>query len=782
MISPRTALKSPAAGASGNTISGCYVGTNAAGTVATANTIAGISLKAGAHNNTIGGTTAAARNIISGNTLQGVLITDAGTNNNVVTGNFIGLDRTGTVAVPNADSGVGIFNGAQSNIIGGTTAAARNVISGNTKQGVYIGDPGSNGNQVMGNYLGTNPAGTAAIPNVNGGVVIQSGAQANTIGGTVAGAGNLISGNTTNGVFVGFAGTSGNVIQGNFIGTTASGTSALPNTQSGVSLYSGAQANLVGGTAAGAGNLISGNTSDGVFVGFAGTSNNTIQGNLIGTNATGTAALANGFSGVDLYSGAQSNLVGGTGAGAGNVISGNANNSGVFVGYAGTDNNTIQGNLIGLNRAGTGAVPNNTGVSIYLGPKSNLVGGTAPGAGNVISGNLSDGVFIGSVDSNITMSNTVAGNLIGLDPTGLTALGNGGTGVDLYGNAQSNTVGGPGARNFISGNQSGIYFAGQSGLLTGSNLVQGNTIGLNVAGNPAPNAFHGVVLYGGATNNVIGGSGIGAANLIAGNASDGILLQDAATVGNTFRRNSIFRNGAYGIQLFATTPQSAPSLTSAQAGLATTVIGSLTSTASSSFRIEFFATPTGDASFTAGRYFVGETTTNTNSGGVANFNVPLGARIPAGYLVTVTATNAAGSTSEFSNTATVSPAVSTVGDGIPDAWKSLYGFSLSDPAVAGRDVDGTGMTNLQKFKAGLNPLDAHSFLRVTSVARSGNDFSITFPSVSGIVYRVEHRVDLGSSAWTLVADQILGTGSPIVVTDPQAALLPQVFYRVAVQP
>ncbi len=248
--------------------------------------------------------------------------------------------------------------------------------------------------------------------------------------------------------------------------------------------------------------------------------------------------------------------------------------------------------------------------------------------------------------------------------------------------------------------------------------------------------FRGVVLYSGAQNNLVGGSSPGTANLIAANVQDGIAVLDDTTTGNTFQRNSIFQNGAYGIQLAtATPPQVAPALASAQAGLATTVTGSLTSAASSNFRIEFYATPTGDASFTAGRYFLGEAMTTTNSGGLANFSVSLGARIPTGYLVTVTATNAAGSTSEFSNTASVQAAVSTVGDGIPDAWKSLYGFSLSDPMVAGRDIDGTGMTNLQKFKAGLNPLDAHSFLRVTSVARSGNDFSITFPSVSGIICR-----------------------------------------------
>ncbi len=98
---------------------------------------AGIVIYAGAHDNTIGGTGAGARNVISGNTFQAVYVGDAGTNNNLVQGNYIGVSRTEMSAVPNG-SGIEIVSGSQSNTIGGTSGAARNVISGNNGPGVLI--------------------------------------------------------------------------------------------------------------------------------------------------------------------------------------------------------------------------------------------------------------------------------------------------------------------------------------------------------------------------------------------------------------------------------------------------------------------------------------------------------------------------------------------------------------------------------------------------------------------------------------------------------------------
>ena len=322
-----------------------------------------------------------------------------------------------------------------------------------------------------------------------------------------------------------------------------------------------------------------------------------------------------------------------------------------------------------------------------------------------------------------------------------------GFGVDLYNGAQGNVVGGgPGARNFITGNHNGgvvlTGFAG-GGEVTG-NIMQGNTIGLNIGGNSFPIAADGISGELRSQNNLIGGSAIGAGNLIAGNSGVGVRISVSGSTGNTIQRNSIFHSGGQGIFIDAAAPpQSAPTLASAQAGLATAVNGSLTSAASASYRLEFFATPTADTSTSAvGRYFLGEAMATTNGTGLATFTVPLAPLVPGGYLLTCTATNAAGGTSIFSNAVTVAPPVSTAGDGIPDAWKTQYGFSVTDPTVAGRDTDGTGMTNLQKYEAGLNPLDSRSFLRISGAVRSGLDLQITFPSVNGIVYRVERSADL----------------------------------------
>src|SRR5439155_9607678 len=141
----------------------------------------------------------------------------------------------------------------------------------------------------------------------------------NTVGGTIASARNVISGNTSSGgVTIGGSAASGNTVQGNYIGLNAAGTAAIAN-RGGVSVI-GAPANTIGGTAAGAGNVISGNQFEGVFV-FGPNANAVIQGNLIGTNPAGTAAIGNGFRGV-FFQTSSGNLLGGTSAAARNVISG----------------------------------------------------------------------------------------------------------------------------------------------------------------------------------------------------------------------------------------------------------------------------------------------------------------------------------------------------------------------------------------------------------------------------------------------------------------------------
>jgi len=203
-----------------NTVAGCFVGTNAAGTAARANAGGGVFIES-ASNNTVGGTNAADRNVISGNGGHGVHISGANASGNRVLGNFLGTDVTGTAAVGNFASGVGVIT-SNSNVIGGVTAAARNVISGNNQSGVLISSAGANANLVQGNFIGTKADGASPLPNTLDGVNVINGANNNFVGGTAAGAGNVIAFNSREGVFVTLG--TGNRILSNSIhtnGTTA---------------------------------------------------------------------------------------------------------------------------------------------------------------------------------------------------------------------------------------------------------------------------------------------------------------------------------------------------------------------------------------------------------------------------------------------------------------------------------------------------------------------------------------------------------------------------------
>jgi len=176
--------------------------------------------------------------------------------------------------------GVRIEGGAQ-NTVGGSGPGEGNVISGGDL-GVGILGSGTDGNVVKGNFIGTNASGTAAVPN-SVGVQIGSGAQGNIIGGSGSGEGNVISGNLSEGVRILDFGTSNNVLKGNYIGTDASGTAAVPNGTRGVWI-SGRQNNTIGGTAAGEGNVIAYNEDDGVWVYGTATTGNSIRGNSIHDN------------------------------------------------------------------------------------------------------------------------------------------------------------------------------------------------------------------------------------------------------------------------------------------------------------------------------------------------------------------------------------------------------------------------------------------------------------------------------------------------------------------
>jgi titin len=259
---------------------------------------------------------------------------DAPTIRNTVSGNLIGTDLSGTVALGNAN-GVYLAGWANYNVIGGATAGERNIISGNGI-GVMIHQTGANGNVVAGNYIGTDISGAHPLGNSEYGVFIVDGPDGNIVGGMEPGEGNLISGNPT-GVMIAGSDANHNAVIGNLIGTDASGTSALGN-QTGISLYTGTFSRIER-------NLISGNLGSGILLGDW---NSLILGNLIGTDISGTQTLGNGV-GISLSG--QHILVGGTTSLERNTIA--DNHVGIDANTAGTEYNWIAGNAIGTNATGT---------------------------------------------------------------------------------------------------------------------------------------------------------------------------------------------------------------------------------------------------------------------------------------------------------------------------------------------------------------------------------------------------------------------------------------------
>ena len=267
--------------ATGTSVLGNYIGVNPAGTAALANSGDGIIIRS--TGNTIGGTTAGTGNVISGNLNDGIDF-DAGANNNVVAGNRIGTNAAGTAAIPNTFRGIWMTGGVTGNVVGGTSTGARNVLSGNNSGGISLNGAGTTGNTVIGNFIGTNAAGTAAVPNGGYGVDTRSGASGNTIGGVQAVEGNVISGNSLSGVaFLGAAtDVGGNTLVGNLIGTDAAGSAAIGNALQGVFVQT--SNNRIGSLASGIGNTIAFNGQVGVRV-ESGTGN-AILNNSIHSNGT----------------------------------------------------------------------------------------------------------------------------------------------------------------------------------------------------------------------------------------------------------------------------------------------------------------------------------------------------------------------------------------------------------------------------------------------------------------------------------------------------------------
>jgi Calx-beta domain len=506
------------------------------------------------------------------------------------------------------------FNGAPIIELNGSSAGGDGLLitTGNCViQGLVINHFSGNnikismtsGNSVIkGNYLGTDI--TGSIGTGSGGLRIEYSSH-NIIGGTEAGARNVI----TDGISL--YRSNDNQVVGNYIGINAAGTAALGNSSQGVSIFESSN-NIVGGTTPEARNVISGHASVGIGIsgsnlqGGAAT-NNLVQGNYIGTNAAGTAAVGNGGGGVSILE-SSGNIIGGTAAGARNLISGNG--GGISVGSSSSTDNRIEGNYIGTDLNGTNAI-SNTGSGITLTNSTRtVIGGTTAAARNVISGNKQSGITI--FGGNGGTGNLVQGNYIGVQADGVSPLGNGANGIGIFNEALGNTIGGftPGAGNVI--------------------------------------AFNGAV----------------------GVRIDAPFDRMKPDNSNGIHANSIFSNGQLGIDLFfsgisVNDPldnndlQNFPVLSAAtnqSTGLS--IQGTLNSKPNNAFTVEFYSNSACDPSGNGeGQNYLGKTTVNTDNNGNTSVNSILPVSVTTGSFVTATATNAKELTSEFSQCVQVTSAV-----------------------------------------------------------------------------------------------------------------------------
>ncbi|QDV47069.1 Lectin C-type domain protein [Stieleria neptunia] len=435
----------------------------------------------------------------------------------ILTGSFVGTDAIGATAKPNRGTAGVFIDGAEDVIVGGHSIADRNVISGNTRDGIAVDL--SRRVDVSGNYIGTTADGMQPLANDEKGIEIGRSHQVRVGGDRRIGSGNVISGNTRHGISV-TLGSSEIDISGNFVGVDSQGYNPLGNGERGVSISNSVDVAVGGNKLEGLGNVISANGSHGVIA-DAGSSLITISGNLIGTDSTGVIDLGNSGRGITVTDVSEV-LIGGPIPAHGNVISGNVtnaigNNFGQLI-----QDITITSNIIGLNAAGNAAIPNGspTGDSqgIRIRNAFNVTIG-APGAGNVISGNA--GSFARGIGMSQTTNLTIQANRIGTDASGTAMIGNTRDGIHIDSSSVV-LIGGAaeGEGNLISGNdRDGVLIEDSIGV-----DLLGNKIGTDITGMlDFGNGEDGISVYG-TTNLRIGGNLGAASNVVSGNDRTGIDL------------------------------------------------------------------------------------------------------------------------------------------------------------------------------------------------------------------------------------------------------------------
>jgi hypothetical protein len=356
--------------------------------------------------------------------------------------------------------------------------------------------------------------------------------------------------------------------------------------------------------------------------------------------------------------------------------------------------------------------------------------------------------------------------------------------------AASNYIGGAelGEGNLISGNNNvgvSINYAASSG-----NVVQGNFIGLQADGvSPLGNLYHGIQIQYGASGTLVGGTTPGAGNRIGFARTGlyaGVRVQDDNSSGNTVRCNSIFSNAGLGLDLGVNgvTPNDAgdadlgpnslqnyPVVSSVSGRFRTEIQGTLNSQAGSLYLVDFYVSPQADANlYGEGSRWLGTIQVTTDSGGAVSFTAVFTNTAALVGVITATATDASGNTSEFSMAVAnvFTPEGDSDGDGLPDDYERAWGLNPADPSDALADADGDGASNLAEYQAGTNPLlatDAVRFVQLPLIVAMGTE--LVFNPSFGRIHRVEFTTQ-PVGPWQLVATNLLGLGRPMRVMDTNA--------------
>jgi len=456
-----------------------------------------------------------------------------------------------------------------------------------------------------------------------------------------------------------------------------------------------------------------------------------IEGCYVGLDAAGTGLRGNHLAGIAVLAGTH--RIGGPAPGQGNVIAGQT----IGIRLTSPDPGTVvAGNWIGL-RADGRAASDSLGIDVRS--PAAQIGGTAVGSGNVVSGHFGDAINLSAgADGTI-----LQGNRIGTDPSGMLAVPNSGSGVSISG-ANGVVVGGPapGAGNLISGN-----FGDGLTILGTGNVVQGNLVGTDSSGSaPLPNGQG--ILLGNAFDTAVGGVGPGEANVIAYSLGSGVVVDGGA--GNAIRGNAIYANALLGIDLLPpdVTPghtpnddgdvdeggnglQNFPLILSvdAQPG-ALRIRGALHAAPSASYTLDFYADSACSArprTLAQARVRLGETVVTTSGGeapehggGDAVFDATLPVDLPDGEVVTATATDSAGNTSEISS--------GIVFDVLPRSGAAAGGQAV---AVLGTDFAADSLVSVGGVAVSTVVVDESTLAAVSPPLPPGTAASVAVSSATG---------------------------------------------------